>query len=305
MASASDTTEKKLGIGAVAAAITIHVLWGGNPVAVKWGLEVFPPLASGFVRFTIGTIAIGLWAIARGVPLLPPRHEWLPLAGVSVLFTVQIWLMNVGFSQTTGALGSILIALNPLFAAAFAHFFFAGDRLTWMRSAGLLLAFIGTAVILARHGSIDFSDATQAGNWILLLSATLLGWRLIVSARLIRRLDEVRVVLWMLLLSLPMFGLSSWAFETISWQNLGWRPIAGIAYQGLVIAGFAFVVNSYLMKLYSPTIVASFNFVSPAAGLLLSVLLLNETIGAIELTSLALVAAGLVLVARPARSLKS
>ena len=190
------------------------------------------------------------------------------------------------FQSDNRRLGSILIALNPLFAAAFAHFF-AGDRLTWMRSAGLLLAFIGTAVILARHGSIDFSDATQAGNWILLLSATLLGWRLIVSAKLIRRLDEVRVMLWMLLLSLPMFGLSSWAFETISWQNLGWRPIAGIAYQGLVIAGFAFVVNSYLMKLYSPTIVASFNFVSPAAGLLLSVLLLNETIGAIELISLA------------------
>ena len=304
MASASDTTEKKLGIGAVAAAITIHVLWGGNPVAVKWGLEVFPPLASGFVRFTIGTIAIGLWAIARGVPLLPPRHEWLPLARQRPVYRTDL-AHERRFRSDNRRLGFHSYCAESPVRGGIRALLFCGRPADLDAQCGIIAGLYRHRIILARHGSIDFSDATQAGNWILLLSATLLGWRLIVSAKLIRRLDEVRVMLWMLLLSLPMFGLSSWAFETISWQNLSWRPIAGIAYQGLVIAGFAFVVNSYLMKLYSPTIVASFNFVSPAAGLLLSVLLLNETIGAIELTSLALVAAGLVLVARPARSLKS
>jgi len=32
----------------VLAVLAIHTLWGGNPVAVKLGLEAFPPLWSGF-----------------------------------------------------------------------------------------------------------------------------------------------------------------------------------------------------------------------------------------------------------------
>jgi len=50
------------------------------------------------------------------------------------------------------------------------------------------------------------------------------------------------------------------------WHNLNWRPLAGIAYQGVAIAGVAFMANAYLMRHHSPSVVASFNFVSPVAG---------------------------------------
>ena len=38
----------------------IHALWGGNPVAVKFGLQVFPPLWSGFLRFSSHSLHSGL-----------------------------------------------------------------------------------------------------------------------------------------------------------------------------------------------------------------------------------------------------
>ena len=35
-------------------AVLIHSFWGGNPVAIKFSLEVFPPLWTAFFRFLIG-----------------------------------------------------------------------------------------------------------------------------------------------------------------------------------------------------------------------------------------------------------
>ena len=285
-------------VGAVCLALCIHVMWGGNPVAVKWGLEVFPPMWSGFVRFAIGAMCVGLWALLRRERLWPAPTEWPALGLVAVLFMVQITTMNIGFGGTSGSLGALLIALNPLFAALFARYFVREDRLTAGKALGLVVAFAGTAVVLspsAADGNLEF---TRLANWILLLSAVLLGARLMYSASVIRRIGETRVMFWMMLLSLPLFLVGGLTTETIEWANLGWRPVAGIAYQGIAIAGVAFMVNSYLMRHHAPSVVASFNFVSPVAGVALSIWLLNEVFTATLAAGLVMVALGLVLITR-------
>ncbi len=166
----------------VAIAVCIHILWGGNPVAVKYSLLAFPPLWTAFFRFTIAIVCVAIWTKISGVPIWPARHEWWPLALIGTLFTVQIAAMNIGFDLTTGSMGAVLIATNPIFAALFAHFLIAGDRLHVAKSIGLSVAFIGTALVLVR-GSADLQLTHGAwGNVILLMSACLLGGRLIASA---------------------------------------------------------------------------------------------------------------------------
>ena len=285
-------------LGAVLVSLAVHSLWGGNPVAVKFSLEAFPPLTTAFLRFAIGIACIALWARWRGVRLRPERGEWRALWIVAVLFAVQIALMNFGFDRTSGAMGSVLIATNPLFAVMFAHFVIAGDRMTVAKALGLLVAMAGTSLALLGDADIGALDAGAAGNWIVLSSAVMLGLRLSLSARFVRRIDPTRVALWQMVLSLPMFGAGALALEDIAWDRVGAGPIAGLLYQGVVIAGVGFTVSYHLMKLYTPSVMMSFNFVSPIAGVLFSAWLLGDRIGALLLAGMALVAAGLYLVTR-------
>ena len=285
-------------LGAVVVSIAIHSLWGGNPVAVKFSLEAFPPLTTAFLRFAIGIACIALWARWRGVGLLPERGEWRALWIVAVLFAVQIALMNFGFDRTSGAMGSVLIATNPLFAVMFAHFVIAGDRMTAAKALGLLVAMAGTSLALLGDVDIGALDAGAAGNWIVLSSAVMLGFRLSLSARFVRRIDPTKVALWQMVLSLPMFGAGALLMEDVAWDRVGVGPIAGLLYQGVVIAGVGFTVSYHLMKLYTPSVMMSFNFVSPIAGVLFSGWLLGDRIGALLLAGMALVAAGLYLVTR-------
>jgi drug/metabolite transporter (DMT)-like permease len=283
---------------AIVISVPIHVLWGANPVAVKYSLLVFPPLWTAFFRFFIAILCVGIWAKLRGVAFWPRPGEWRPLAFIAALFTVQIGAMNIGFNLTTGSMGSVLIATNPIFAALFAHFLIAGDRLSLAKSVGLLVAFVGTALVFLRgSGDLDLTHGTL-GNVILLMSACLLGGRLIVSARVLQRMDEARVVLWQMILSLPLFALGGSLFETIQWQAMAWEPVAGLVYQGVIVAGLGFSVSFYLMKRYTPSVIVSFNFVSPIAGVLLSAWLLGDVITGHLWAGMLLVAIGLFLIAR-------
>ena len=192
-------------LGVVLVSIVIHSLWGGNPVAVKFSLVAFPPLTTAFLRFAIGIACIALWARWRGVRLLPEKGEWGALWITALLFAVQIALMNVGFDRTSGAMGSVLIATNPLFAAMFAHVFIAGDRMTAAKALGLLVAMAGTSLVLLGDADLATLDFGAAGNWIVLSSAVMLGLRLALSARFVRRIDPTKVAIWQMVLSLPMF----------------------------------------------------------------------------------------------------
>lgn len=283
---------------AILIAIAIHSLWGGNPIAVKFGLLSFPPLWSAFLRFVIGAACVIAWARLRGVRIWPHPGEWKALGIIATLFTTQIALMNIGYGKTTGAMGAVLIATNPIFAAVFVHLLIRSDRLTWMKSAGLAVAMIGTAVCLLQDADVGALDFGAVGNWIVLLSATLLGLRLSVSARVLKNIDEARVAIWQMLLSIPVFALGALAFETMDWSTVSWPAVAGILYQGVIIAGVCFTVSFALMKRYTPSVMMSFNFVSPVAGVLLAAWLLDERVTGLLLLGMILVATGLAIIAR-------
>ena len=289
-------------LGAILVSIVIHSLWGGNAVAVKFSLVAFPPLTTAFLRFAIGIACIALWAHWRGVRLLPEKGEWRSLWIVAVLFAAQIALMNIGFDRTSGAMGSVLIATNPLFAVMFAHFIVAGDRMSPAKALGLAVAMAGTSLTLLEDTDVAALDLGAAGNWIVLSSASLLGFRLALSARFVRRIDPTKVALWQMVLSLPLFATGALLFEQIAWERVGAHPIAGLLYQGIVIAGVGFTVSYHLMKRYTPSVMMSFSFVSPIAGVSFAAWLLGDRVGTLLLVGMALVAVGLYLVARRPRT---
>jgi drug/metabolite transporter (DMT)-like permease len=286
-----------LPLQAVLASIAIHALWGGNPVAVKLGLTVFPPMWSAFVRFFIATICVVMWARYQGISVWPRKGHFATLLIVGTAFTVQITVMNIGFSLTSGTVASILQSTNPLFVALFAHFMVSGDRMNLRKSIGLVLAFMGVGLVLLKITDLENIGVIGFGGFIVLASSMLLGLRLVLMVKPLRALDEVPVVFWMMVIGLVPFAVGGLLFETVHWENLGWIPVTGLLYQGIVIAGLGFMVFSYLMKRYSPSIVASFNFVSPLSGVLLSMLLLGDELTASIVLGVVFVGTGLYLIA--------
>jgi drug/metabolite transporter (DMT)-like permease len=274
-----------------ALALLVSLLWGVNPVAIKLGLEDAPPIRLAWMRFLVGGIVIVGWGWAtgrlRGVRV--ERDEWRPLLVLGLLFTAQIGSMNVGTALTTAAHSAVLLNLYAVHTVVLAHFMIPGDRLTISRAAGVAVAYAG--IVLLFRGQLGAGDATLAGDVVMVVSSLILAERTIYLARAVHRVDHVKLLLAQAAFGTAIFLVVSLGLEPAP-TRWTWRLAGSIGFQGVVIAGFNFVVNLWLLERYRPGVLATFFLTQPIFGVVAAALLTGERLTADVLLASAAVALG-------------
>jgi len=276
--------------GAFALTLTLSALWGGNPVAVKAGLRDCPPLRLGWMRFVLGGLVVLFAALVRRQSLRVERHEWGALVGLGSLFAAQLAFMNLGQDRTSAGHAAVLMSAYPLWTAILAHFFVPGDTLTIRRGLGALVAYGGVVVVFGASLGSE-SGTTLRGDALLMGSALLLGARQIVLSRAAQAVAIEKLLLAQAILGTVSFVVGSLLFET---EPTVWSSRLGVAllYQGVIIAGFAFLVQTWLLKHFPPSRVTTVYLTQPLFGVVFSALVLGEHVGGELLAGAALVVIG-------------
>lgn len=276
----------------------LAALWGCNPVAVKMGLADAPPFRLACMRFVLGGITVlayAWWTRRLGALRIRPGEGW-PLLSLGLLFAVQIGLMNTGINRTTAAHAAVLVNSYAVHTVVLAHFMIPGDRMTPGKLGGITIAYAGIVMLFARDFS--FQSATLVGDLIVSASALLLGERIIYMAKTVQRLDAVQMLVYQSLIGSICFFLASLWWEGEVPTRFTTSLALSLLYQGCVIAGFNFVVNMYLLKVYRPSVLASTSLTSPLFGVLLSAAIAGDRLTPILLVSSLMVAAGIGLTSR-------
>jgi drug/metabolite transporter (DMT)-like permease len=286
---------REVGPGAAALVTLLAFFWGGNPVAIKLALPDAPPIRQAWMRFALGSLTVLAWARATRRSFWLSRMEIRPLVILGLLFTVQIALQNLGVKYTSAGHVSVLLNSYPLYTMVFAHFFVPGDRLSGWRAAGVVVAYSG--VVLLFSGELRAEGASVLGDLLTSASALLLGARQIYTNRTVQRIDPVKLLLAQAAVSIPVYLLWSGLFEpeTTRWTL---RLAACLAFQGVIVAGFNFIVNTHLLKVYRPSGLSAFYLTTPLFGVLQSWLLVGEPLTLRLLSSAALVVGGIALASR-------
>jgi drug/metabolite transporter (DMT)-like permease len=277
--------------------VLVSILWGANPVVIKLGLEDAPPIRLAWMRFLVGGVVIGLWAWTTGrfAGFRVEPAEWRPLVFLGLLFTLQIGSMNVGTSLTSAAHSAILLNLYAVHTVVLAHFLIPGDRLTFRKLAGVLVAYAGIVLLFARQ--IGRDAPTLLGDAIMVVSAFILAERTIYLARVVQRFDPVKLLLAQAIIGTAIFVVVSLVFEPSPTRWTG-RLAASLAYQGVLIAGFNFVVNLWLLRRYRPSALAAFFLTQPIFGVIAAALVTGDPLTLDLLLASAAVAIGIGLTSR-------
>ncbi|MEE3259091.1 MAG: DMT family transporter [Candidatus Latescibacterota bacterium] len=291
---------ESIGLQAGALALLTSVLWGGNPVAIKMGLDGVPPAAMAGMRFALGALTVWVGALFAGIALRVPKSEWKGLGGLAVLFAAQIWLLNAGTAHTTASRSGVVINIYPFSTALFAHLL-VGDRLGLGKWLGLGFSFVG--VMLLFWESVSFAETDYLlGDAMVAASGMLLGLRQVVIKRLVQDLNPYQVLFWQAMLSLPLFAAWSAFLEAEVEYVFSPAAVAGVLYQGIAVAGLCFIILVFLLRHHSPGRLGVFSFVTPVVGVLLSALLLDEALSPYLLISMGLVVLGIVVANRVERA---
>lgn len=256
-------------------ALLLAALWGGNPVAAKAGLDDAPPLRLGWMRFVLGTVVVIGWALVTRQSFRVLRSEWLPLAGLGALFSAQIAFMNVGQDYTTAGHAAVITATFPLWTGVIAHFLVPGDRLNRARVAGTLLAYLGVVALFSTGLT---GDASVGGDLLMLVSAVLLGSRQIYLSQAAQGIAIHKLLLAQSAVGIATFVGASALFEAEPYVMTE-RLVVSLLYQGVVVAGFGFLGNTWLLQRYLPSGVAALQLTTPFFAVAAGAVILGEDVG--------------------------
>ena len=270
----------------------ISILWGANSVVIKLGLEDAPPLRLAGMRVVVGGIVICLWAWSTGrfVGFRVERREWRPLAVLGLLFSVQMAATNIGTWLTSAAQATILVNLYAVHTVVLAHFMIPGDRLSVRKVGGVLVAYSGIVALFASQWS--HGAPTLLGDVIVTVAGILLAERTVYLARAVQRLDPVKLLLAQAVVGAAFFALASFLVEpaTTRWTA---RLAGSIAYQGVLISGFNFVVNLALLRDYRPSALSAFFLTQPIFGVVAAALVAGDPLTPVLVLACVAVAAGI------------
>ena len=285
---------------AIAWVVSCCFLWGLNQVAAKAAMAEVPALWQAALRSLGGAALVGLWAIARRLPLFT-RDATLKgglLAGA--LFAVEFVCIFVGLQYTTASRMVVFIYVSPFVVALGMPFIARSESLSRLQMVGLLLAFAGVAWAFAEGFTQPaagprqlFGDALGVAAGVLWGATTLAirGSKLATASAektLLYQLAVSGVLLWAAAMAqgVPLPAQLS----TLAWASMG--------FQIVVVTSFSYLVWFWLIRRYPATQLASFTLLTPVFGLVLGALLLGEPVTTRLVIALIAVAAGIVLVNR-------
>lgn len=141
----------------------LSIIWGGSFLFVGVAVRELPPLTIVGVRVLLAALALQLVLKAMGVRLPRERQVWAAFFGMGILnnvlpFTLIVW----GQSHIASGLASILNATTPLFTVVVAHYFTTDERLTGTRLGGVIVGFVGVAVMIGSAALASLNTSVLA-----------------------------------------------------------------------------------------------------------------------------------------------
>ena len=276
--------------------LAVTLLLAFNQIIVKYVNQGIQPVFFAGIRSALAVVFVGIWLWYRG---LVPRIKLADLAPGLVmggLFAIEFLALFMALDLTTVGRSALIMYSMPVWMGLLAHFFLPGERLTPLKTAGLALAFAGTAwAILSKTTT---GDPSLLGDFCALVAAW--GWAgtaFVARKTRLREAGPEAQLFWMVFVSAPLLLVASVFFGPLlrDIQPIHWVWVVFQA--GVVVAG-GFVTWLWLLSVYPTSTVASFSFLTPIFAIFLGHLIFGELLSPSLIGASALVSAGIVLVNR-------
>jgi drug/metabolite transporter (DMT)-like permease len=278
--------------------IVLSVLWGGSFLFIGVAVKELPPLTIVACRVALAAIALHLVLKVMGVRLPRERQAWAAFFGMGILNNVIPMVLIVwGQGHIASGLASILNATTPLFTVVVARFLTSDERLTGQRLAGVLVGFVGVAVMIG-------AAALQAWNTNVLAQLAVLGAALSYgfSGVFGRRFKTMGIA--PLATAAGQVTASSCILLPLSLMvDLPWtlpvpgaKTILSLVALALVSTALAYLIFFRLLAQAGATNVGLVTFLIPVSAILFGVVLLGETLELRHMAGMALIGAGLILI---------
>src|SRR5215472_15025669 len=280
----------------------LALIWGASFMLIKIADRQLTPATLILGRLGTATLLLAAIAFLR----LGPRETfdqirgaWLWLVVVGLVNTaLPFWLLSWGEKRIDSGLASIIQGAVPIFNALLAFAFFRESRVTGLRLVGLVVGFVGVALLVGAqpHGKLLAALAVVAMALCYAIGTLLAGRHLRGTPPLVVALSSTAVsTIAVLPVGVIQAPARMWHGETI----------AAILVLGFVGTAIAYLLFFALIQRAGANYATLVTYLVPPIALAYGAIFLGESFGPIAFGALALILAGVGLATGSVRRLAS
>ncbi len=256
--------------------LLMALIWGINFSVVKYGTQVFTPLA--FTGLRVGLAAVVLLAVASmRKSRRPNRQEVLALIALGVLGNGLYQILFVeGIARTRVGNAALIVAATPAFIAI-AGRWRGTERVNKNVVGGIVLSLCGVALVVLGSARRSSGDATLLGT-LLVFCGTLCWTAFTVMLQpYARRLDPIHLSAFTMLGgTIPMLVATPRALMATDWSQVGLAAWSAIFYASVLSMGLAYIFWYRGMRVLGPTRTAMYGNLQPVIAIFVAWIFLRE-----------------------------
>ncbi len=282
----------------VANLLVLYLIWGSTFLAIKFGIESFPPFLLVGIRFVLASAILLLIARSKNEPRL--GRDDLRTAAVSGMFlVVGNALICIAEKKLSSGMTAMFASAVPIWIMVLNWKFFNGNRPQIRQVVGSFIALIG--IMLLTQSSLKL-ESTRNVFTISLLVLSMLCWAF--GTLIQRKSTQTNALFRFSGIQLGVGGIASlfiWlgfdqpsAFE---WSAVSTSSVFALLYLSLFGSVLAFSSYLWLNRNADSVLVTSHAFINPIVAIWLGWLLVGEAITWNTIVSSLIAMCGLYLIA--------
>lgn len=273
----------------------LGLTWGATFLVIEVALEGITPFWLAAARIGFATVLMLVFWAARGARLFrqpATRPDLFNLVVVGALSSaVPFMLLSWGQQYVTSGFAGVSMASVALIVLPLAHFLVPGERLTWRKSLGFVVGFVGVVILIGGQAFESTGAAFETpGRMACLGAAACYG----LSSVLMRRLpaiDPIGLATVLLLIGALIVVPLAWVVEGPP-PSPDAKTLVVLAILGLIPTAAANILRVLVIRTAGPVFMSLTNYQVPVWSVVLGGLILSEPLPASLLAALILILAG-------------
>jgi drug/metabolite transporter (DMT)-like permease len=264
----------------VSAFAIVYITWGTTYLAIKEGVEQFPPALFGGVRILAAGLVLLIFLLWRGEKLLLPLRELLGNALVGVfLFVGGNGLITYAEKTVPSGTAAILVATTPMWMALLEMLLPRGGRLAPWGWVGLILGMLGVALLLISQLGDPTKLFAESAALLVLLSSVCWSVGSVLARYQPRTVSPFVGAVYQMVVGgsvMILIGLLLGEQENITAANFT-RPAVYSFFHLLVFGSLlGYLAYNWLLNKVSAASAGTYAYVNPVLAVLVGWLLANE-----------------------------
>ena len=271
--------------------LLLSIIWGSAFFNIKIATYSYEPFTLALVRVIFASIPLILLCKFKKIKIeaFGKNWNWYALIGLCNI-AIPFVLIAVGTSKINSYLAAMLMSTTPLSGSILAHLFTKDEKLSYLKSLGVLIGFSG--IVLLFFDKVIINSDNYVYALITILGSTFYCIGGLLTLKLKNKVNEnvtTSTTLWSVIFLLP-FSLmieEPWNSSPTLHSTLS------LLYLGVIATGLAWLIRFRILTVNGLVFQTQVAYLIPIFGIIFGYFLMDEVITLRVLLSLVIILVGI------------